>query len=81
LTIPRTWQRSSTPICGETRPGQDAYRGALYQRFAISQTSFAKGVVTQALELAGMWLNDTDLRLAAIQASIVTSMLAAAPDR
>jgi hypothetical protein len=38
-------------------------------------------VVTQALELAGIWLNDTDLRLAAIQASIVTSMLAATPDR
>jgi aminoglycoside phosphotransferase (APT) family kinase protein len=60
---------------------QDAYRAALNQRFAFSQTSFAKGVVTQALELANMWLNDTDLRLAAIQASIVTSMLAGAPDR
>jgi hypothetical protein len=60
---------------------QAAYRGALSKRFAFSQTSFAKGVVTQALELANMWLNDTDLRLAAIQASIVTSVLAATPDR
>jgi len=37
--------------------------------------------VTQALELANMWLNDTDLHLAAIQASIITSILAQMPDR
>lgn len=41
----------------------------------------AKGVVAQALELASMWLNDTDRHLAAIQASIVTSMLAQTRDR
>lgn len=55
---------------------QAAYRGALNERYAFSQTSFAKGVVIQALELANMWMNDTDLHLAAIQASIMTSMLA-----
>jgi hypothetical protein len=36
---------------------------------------FAKGVVIQALELAGMWLNGTDRHLAAIQASIITTAL------
>jgi hypothetical protein len=60
---------------------QAAYRGALNERFAFSETSFAKGVVIQALELANMWMNDTDLHLAAIQASIVTSMLAKTRDR
>ena len=33
-----------------------------------------------ALELANMGINDTDLHLAAIQASIITSALAKAPD-
>jgi hypothetical protein len=37
-------------------------------------------VVIQALELAGMWLNDTGLHLAAIQASIIRSILAQTPD-
>jgi hypothetical protein len=35
--------------------------------------------VIQALELANMWLNDTDLHLAAIQASIITGALTTAP--
>jgi hypothetical protein len=35
--------------------------------------------VIQALELANMWLNDTDLHLAAIQASTITSVLTEAP--
>ncbi|MGH3304741.1 MAG: hypothetical protein ACRDOK_24355 [Streptosporangiaceae bacterium] len=60
---------------------QAAYHDALSKRFAFSEISFAKGVVIAALELAGMWLNDTDLHLAAIQASIITSTLAQAPDR
>lgn len=34
-----------------------------------------------ALELAGMWLSDTDRHLAAIQASIITGTLAQTPDR
>ena len=34
----------------------------------------------QALELANMWMNDTDMHLAAIQASIITGVLAKAPD-
>jgi hypothetical protein len=59
---------------------QAAYRNALHERFAFSATSFAKGVVIQALELAGMWLNHTDLHLAAIQASIIHSTLAQTPD-
>ncbi len=59
---------------------QAAYRVALNERFAFSETSFAKAVVIQALELANMWMNDTDLHLAAIQASIVTSMLAKTRD-
>jgi aminoglycoside phosphotransferase (APT) family kinase protein len=60
---------------------QAAYRGALHQRFGFSPASFAKGVVIQALELANMWMNDTDRHLAAIQASIITGVLAKAPDR
>jgi hypothetical protein len=60
---------------------QAAYRAALHERFAFSPASFAKGVVIQALELAGLWLNDADHGLAAIQASIVVSTLAQTPDR
>lgn len=60
---------------------QAAYRDALHQRFAFSQISFAKGVAIQALELANMWMNDTDMHLAVIQASIITGMLAKPPDR
>jgi hypothetical protein len=61
---------------------QAAYRGALDERFGFSETDFAKGVVIQALELANMWMGDTEtLRLAAIQASIVTSMQNQAPGR
>jgi len=60
---------------------QAAYRGALNERFAFTPAGFAKGVVTQALELARMWLNDTDRHLAAIQASIITTTLAQTPDR
>jgi hypothetical protein len=37
--------------------------------------------VIQALELASMWMNDTDLHLAAIQASVITRMLAETPGR
>ena len=59
---------------------QAAYRSALHQRLGFSTTSFAKGVVIQALELANMWMNDTDLHLAAIQASTVTRELRHAPD-
>ena len=59
---------------------QAAYRVALNERFAFSETSFAIAVVIQALELANMWMNDTDLHLAAIQASIVTSTLAKTRD-
>jgi hypothetical protein len=55
---------------------QAAYRDALNERFAFSPPSFAKGVLIGALELASMWMNDTDLHLAAIQASIITSTLA-----
>ena len=62
-------------------PWQAAYRSALDARFGFSETSFAKGVVIQALELANMWMNDTDLHLAAIQASIVTGVLATPADR
>jgi len=61
-------------------PWQAAYRNALHQRFGFSTASFAKGLVIAALELANMWINDTDLHLAAIQASIITSMLRQAPD-
>ncbi len=60
---------------------QTAYRNALHQRLGFSTTGFAKGIVIQALELANMWLNDTDLHLAAIQASIITCALTKAPDR
>lgn len=60
---------------------QVAYRAALSARFASSPTSFAKGVVIAALELASMWLNGTDLRLAAIQAATITSTLAQTQDR
>jgi aminoglycoside phosphotransferase (APT) family kinase protein len=60
---------------------QAAYRSALSERLAFYPASFAKGVVIQALELASMWLNDTDLHLAAIQASILTSTLAETPGR
>jgi hypothetical protein len=59
---------------------QAAYRAALSTRFAFSPTSFAKGVVIAALELASMWLNGTGRRLAAIQACIITSTLAQTPD-
>lgn len=58
---------------------QAAYRDALHQRFGFSPASFAKGVLTGALELASMWLNDTDLHLAATQAATIASMLAEAP--
>jgi hypothetical protein len=37
-------------------------------------------VLIAALELASMWLNDTDLHLAAIQASLITSVFSQAPD-
>jgi thiamine kinase-like enzyme len=57
------------------RGWQAAYRNALQQRFGFSTASFAKGVVIAALELASMWINDTDLHLAASQASTITSML------
>jgi hypothetical protein len=60
---------------------QAAYRNALHRRFGFSPASFAKGIVIQALELANMWMNDTDMHLAAIQTSIITGMLAKAPDR
>jgi aminoglycoside phosphotransferase (APT) family kinase protein len=59
---------------------QAAYRNALHQRLGFSPASFAKGVVIGALELANMWMNDTDLHLAAIQAPTITSMLRHAPD-
>jgi len=58
---------------------QAAYRQALRQRFGFSLASFAKGVLIGALELASMWLNDTDLHLAATQAAIIASMLAETP--
>jgi aminoglycoside phosphotransferase (APT) family kinase protein len=61
-------------------PWQAACRTALDQRFGFSTASFAKGVVIAALELASTWLNGTDLHLAAIQASAITSMLSQAPD-
>jgi hypothetical protein len=61
-------------------PWQAAYRNALNQRFGFSPASFAKGVVIGALELASMWINDTDLHLAAIQASTITNVLSQAPD-
>jgi hypothetical protein len=38
-------------------------------------------VVIEALELANMWMNDTDRHLAAIQSSTITRMLAETPDR
>lgn len=57
-------------------PCQAAYRDALNARFGFSAASLAKGVVIQALELANMWMNDTDRHLAAIQASTITRMLA-----
>lgn len=59
---------------------QATYRDALNRRFGFSRASFARGVVIQALELANMWMNDTDMHLAAIQASIITGVLAKAPD-
>jgi hypothetical protein len=59
---------------------QAAYRNALRQRFGFSTASFAKGVLIAALELASMSINDTDLHLAAIQASTITSELSHAPD-
>lgn len=59
---------------------QAAYRDALRQRLGFSPASFAKGVVIGALELANMWMNDTDLHLAATQAPTITSMLRHAPD-
>jgi hypothetical protein len=55
---------------------QAAYREGLSERFAFSPASFAKGVLIQALELARM----SDRRLAAIQASIVRSILDQTPD-
>lgn len=55
---------------------QAAYRCALDERFSFSETDFAKGVVIQALELADMWMGDPGtLHLAAIQASIITTVL------
>lgn len=59
---------------------QAAYRNALHQRLGFSPASFAKGVVIAALELASMWINDTDLHLAASQASTITNVLSRAPD-
>lgn len=59
---------------------QTAYLGALHDHFGYSSVSFAKGVVIAALELANMWLNETDRRLAAIQASTITSALAEQAD-
>jgi hypothetical protein len=59
---------------------QATYRNALSERFGYAPASFAKGLVIAALELANMWLNDTDLHLAAIQASIITGELTKAPD-
>jgi aminoglycoside phosphotransferase (APT) family kinase protein len=59
---------------------QATYCNALSERFGYSPTSFAKGVVIAALELANMWTNHTDLHLAAIQASIITAALAKAHD-
>jgi Phosphotransferase enzyme family len=57
-------------------PGWQAlYRDALNQRFGYSENSFVKAVVIQALELANMWMDGTDLHLAAIQASTITSAL------
>ena len=56
-------------------PWQAAYRNTLHQRLGFSPASFAKGVVIGALELASIWMNDTDLDLAAIQASTITSVL------
>jgi aminoglycoside phosphotransferase (APT) family kinase protein len=61
-------------------PWQAACRSALHQRLGFSAASFAKGVVIAALELANMWMNDTDLHLAAIQASTITNVLSQAPD-
>jgi hypothetical protein len=60
---------------------QAIYRNALNARFGFSTASFAKGVLIGALELANMWLNDTDRHLAAIQASTITHVLSQAPDR
>jgi len=54
---------------------QAGYRNALDRRFGFAPASLAKGIVIQALELANMWLNDTDRHLAAIQASSIISML------
>ena len=72
---------------GLLRPhvGQPGLAGRLPQRpppaVRLLTASFAKGIVIQALELANMWMNDTDMHLAAIQTSIITGMLAKAPDR
>jgi hypothetical protein len=60
---------------------QATYRNALSERFGYSPASFAKGVVIAALELANMGINDTDLHLAAIQASIITRALEKATGR
>jgi len=60
---------------------QALYRNALNTRFGFSTASFAKGVMIAALELANMWINDTDRHLAAIQASTITHVLSQAPDR
>jgi hypothetical protein len=78
---PEKWPRSSTSTCGEIPAWQAAYRAALSERFAFSPAGLAKGVVIAALELAGMWLSDTDRHLAAIQASVITGTLAQTPDR
>jgi hypothetical protein len=59
---------------------QAACRDALNARFGFPAASFAKGVLIAALELANMWLTDTDLQLAVTQASAITRMLAAAPE-
>jgi hypothetical protein len=59
---------------------QATYRNTLHEKFGYSPVSFAKGVVIAALELANMWLNDTDLDLAASQASTITRELAIARD-
>jgi hypothetical protein len=58
---------------------QAAYRDALRQRLGFSPAGFAKGVLIAALELANMWMNDTDLHLATIQASTITNVLSQAP--
>ena len=77
--VPACGSRTWSP--GRGNPAwQAAYRTALHQRFAFSPASFVKRVVIGALEPASMWINDTDLHLAAIQASTITNVLSQTPD-